>query len=170
MFAPNCRFRVESTDITQGDVRIKETDSAVVASVSDKAKSSTSQKLDSPKSTAADKMTRKDSKKSSSGGQHSSQKRRNFFRSQSVTAPKPAATILAEPSFSYKCMSSKQGSLSTMSVADLEDWKLSVLNPTTSSHSATAIQQDEPILTVASSLIDNSSVTVGFDVKEEKKE
>lgn len=162
-FASNCSFRVESTDITQGDVRIKDTDSATV---SDKAKPSTPQ--NSPKSTAADKMTRKDSKKSG-GSQHSSQKRRNFSRSQSVTAPKPTATKPAEPSFSYKCTSTKQGSLSTMSASDLENWKLSVLNPTTSDP-ATAAQQNEPILTMAGSLSDSSNVTVGFDVKEEKKE
>ncbi|XP_032684388.1 inositol hexakisphosphate and diphosphoinositol-pentakisphosphate kinase 2 isoform X5 [Odontomachus brunneus] len=161
------RFRVESTDITQGDVRIKETDNTIAA-VPEKGKPSTPQKSDSPKSTAADKMMRKDSKKSSSS-QHSSQKRRNFSRSQSVTAPKPVGTKPAEPSCSYKCMSSKQGSLSTMSAADLENWKLSVLNPTTSS-SECATQQDEPILTVAGSFADNSNVTVGFDVKEEKKE
>lgn len=168
MFLLNRRFRVESTDITQGDVRIKESDNTTVAAVSEKGKPSTPQKSDSPKSTAADKMMRKDSKKGSSS-QHSSQKRRNFSRSQSVTAPKPAGTKLTEPSFSYKCMSSKQGSLSTMSAADLEDWKLSVLNPATSS-SQSATQQDEPILTVAGSLADNSNITVGFDVKGEKKE
>ncbi|XP_014481307.1 PREDICTED: inositol hexakisphosphate and diphosphoinositol-pentakisphosphate kinase 2 isoform X18 [Dinoponera quadriceps] len=157
------RFRVESTDITQGDVRIKETDNAGAA---DKAKPSTPQRSDSPKST--DKMTRKDSKKSGGSSQHSSQKRRNFSRSQSVTAPKPTTAKPTEPSFSYKSMSSKQGSLSTMSVADLEDWKLSVLNPTTSPQSATASREDEPILTVA--VGDSSNVTVGFDVQREQRE
>lgn len=169
MFILNCRFRVESTDITQGDVRIKEIDITAAAAVPDKAKSMPpTPKSDSPKSTAMDKMMRKDSKKNNS--QHSSQKRRNFSRSQSVTAPKPPSAKPPEPSFSFKCTSLKQGSFSTMSAADLEDWKLSVLNPTSSSSQfAMTTQQDEPILTVASSSSDSSNVTVGFDVEEKKE-
>ncbi|CAL1686870.1 unnamed protein product [Lasius platythorax] len=146
------RFLVESTDISHGDVRIKETDNA-----SDRTKLST-QKSDSSNA-AARSPARKDSKKSS-GSHHNSQKRKNFSRSQSVTAPKPVMPK-PEPSFSY----SKQSSFSTMSDADLENWKLS----TDSTRFSEKSQQEEPILTVASSLTDSSNITVGFDVKQEEK-
>lgn len=151
-------FRVESTDISHGDVRIKGTDNA---SALDKIKPSASQKSDS----SSVEKTRKDSKKNSgNGGSHaSSQKRRNFSRSQSVTAPKPTASK-SEKTFSY----SKQSSFSTMSDADLENWKLSMLDPIASHSSETS--QEQPILTVAGSLTDNSNVTMGFDVKEKGKE
>lgn len=163
-------FRVESTDVTQGDVRIKETDTAY-----DKARPSTSHKCDSPSAAKSGaEKARKEGTRKSGGSPHTSQKRRNFSRSQSVTAPKPAAQKSAEPSFSYKC--TKQGSLSTMSAADLENWKLSVLDPAAampSSRSPTTTattRQEEPLLTVAGSLADSTNVTVGFDVEEEKKE
>lgn len=65
----------------------------------------------------------------------------------------------------------KQGSFSTMSAADLENWKLSVLDPTMPPRpSTTTTQQEEPTLTVVSSLADSPNVTMGFDVEEEKKE
>jgi len=56
-----------------------------------------------------------------------------------------------------------------MSDADLENWKLSMLDPTVSRSSETS-QQEQPILTVAGSLTDSSNITVGFDVKEKEKE
>lgn len=143
-------------DISHGDVRIKDTDNA---GTSDKAKLSTSQKSDSSSSGKFIAEKAKDSKKS--GGTHiGSQKRKNFSRSQSVTTPKPVAPK-PEQTFSY----SKQSSFSTMSDADLENWKLNV-DPM---HSSRTSQQEEPILTVAGSLTDSSNVTVGFDVKEEEK-
>ncbi|XP_018399820.1 PREDICTED: inositol hexakisphosphate and diphosphoinositol-pentakisphosphate kinase 2 [Cyphomyrmex costatus] len=150
-------FLVESMDISHGDVRIKDTDNA---STSDKMKLSTSQKSDT-KSTGKSiaEKAKKDSKKC--GGSHiNSQKRKNFSRSQSVTTPKPVAPK-PDTTFSY----SRQSSFSTMSDADLENWKLST-DPT---HSLKTSQQEEPLLTVASSLTDSSNVTVGFDVKEEEK-
>lgn len=137
-------------DISHGDVRIKESDNA-----SDRTKLSI-QKSDS--SNAARSPARKDSKKN--GSHNTSQKRKNFSRSQSVTAPK-SAVPKAEPSFSY----SRQNSFSTMSDADLENWKLGI-DPSRSSGKS---QQEEPILTVASSLTDSSNITVGFDVKQEEK-
>lgn len=150
---------MESTDPTvtsHSDVRIKETDNAGALD------RKSSQKCDSP---SAGKTKKDPSKKSnSSGGLHaSSQKRRNFCRSQSVTAPK-SATPKPETTFSY----SKQSSFSTMSDADLENWKLSMLDPAVSRSSETS-QQEQPVLTVAGSLPDNSNVTVGFDVKEKEK-
>lgn len=143
-------FLVESTDISHGDVRIKEPDST-----SDRTKLS-SQKSDSSNATKS--PARKDSKKNS--GSHNSHKRKNFSRSQSVTAPKPVVPK-PEPSFSY----SRQSSFSTMSDADLQNWILS----TDSTRFSEKSQQEEPILTVASSLTDSSNITVGFDVKQEEK-
>ncbi|XP_071651554.1 inositol hexakisphosphate and diphosphoinositol-pentakisphosphate kinase 2 isoform X3 [Temnothorax longispinosus] len=154
------RFLVESTDISHGDVRIKDTDNA---GTSDKTptKLSTSQKSDSSsagKSIAE--RVKKDSKKG--GGLHiGSQKRKNFSRSQSVTTPKLVAPKTEQQTFSY----SRQSSFSTMSDADLESWKLSA-DPT---HSSGTSQQEEPILTVAGSLTDSCNVTVGFDIKEKEK-
>ncbi|XP_024884560.1 inositol hexakisphosphate and diphosphoinositol-pentakisphosphate kinase 2 isoform X24 [Temnothorax curvispinosus] len=154
------RFLVESTDISHGDVRIKDTDNA---GTSDKTptKLSTSQKSDSSsagKSIAE--RVKKDSKKG--GGLHiGSQKRKNFSRSQSVTTPKLVAPKTEQQTFSY----SRQSSFSTMSDADLESWKLSA-DPT---HSSGTSQQEEPILTVAGSLTDSCNVTVGFNIKEKEK-
>ncbi|XP_011049861.1 PREDICTED: inositol hexakisphosphate and diphosphoinositol-pentakisphosphate kinase isoform X10 [Acromyrmex echinatior] len=151
------RFLVESTDVSHGDVRIKDTDNA---GTSDKIKLSTSQKSDiSSTGKSIAEKAKKDSKKC--GGSHiNSQKRKNFSRSQSVTTPKPVASK-PDTTFSY----SRQSSFSTMSDADLENWKLST-DPT---HSSRTSQQEEPILTVAGSLTDSSNITVGFDVKEEEK-
>ncbi|XP_072748163.1 inositol hexakisphosphate and diphosphoinositol-pentakisphosphate kinase 2 isoform X7 [Anoplolepis gracilipes] len=145
------RFLVESMDISHGDVRIKETDNAL-----DRTKLST-QKPDS--SSGAKSPAKKDLKKSSCS-QNTSQKRKNFSRSQSVTAPK-SVVPKPEPSFSY----SRQSSFSTMSDADLENWKLNA----DSTQSSEKSQQEEPILTVANSLTDSSNITVGFNVKQEEK-
>ncbi|XP_024884554.1 inositol hexakisphosphate and diphosphoinositol-pentakisphosphate kinase 2 isoform X18 [Temnothorax curvispinosus] len=89
------RFLVESTDISHGDVRIKDTDNA---GTSDKTptKLSTSQKSDS-----------------SSAGKS--------IAERSVTTPKLVAPKTEQQTFSY----SRQSSFSTMSDADLESWKLS---------------------------------------------
>ncbi|XP_077268976.1 inositol hexakisphosphate and diphosphoinositol-pentakisphosphate kinase isoform X5 [Temnothorax americanus] len=89
------RFLVESTDISHGDVRIKDTDNA---GTSDKTptKLSTSQKSDS---SSADKS----------------------IAERSVTTPKLVAPKTEQQTFSY----SRQSSFSTMSDADLESWKVS---------------------------------------------
>ncbi|KAL6262492.1 hypothetical protein P5V15_007576 [Pogonomyrmex californicus] len=151
------RFLVESMDISYGDVRIKDTDNT---GTSDKVKLSTSQKSDS---SSAGKSTvekaKRDSKKNS-GSHISSQRRKNFSRSQSVSTPKSVVSK-PEPSFSY----SRQSSFSIMSDANLENWNLNV-DP---SHPSRINQQREPVLTIASSLTDSSNVTVGFDVKKEEK-
>lgn len=143
-------------DISQGDVRIKDTDNT---GTSDKAKVSTSQKSDfSNTGKSIAEKAKKDSKKS--GGTHIGSQRKNFSRSQSVTTPKLVAPK-SEQTFSY----SRQSSFSTMSDADLENWKLNA----DLTHSSRTSQQEEPILTVASSLTDSSNVTMGFDIKEEEK-
>lgn len=141
-------------DISQSDVRIKDTDNA---GTSDKAKVSTSQKSDFSSKSIVER-TKKDSKKS--GSSHIGSQKKNFSRSQSVTTPKLVAPK-SEQTFSY----SRQSSFSTMSDADLENWKLNT-DPT---HSSRTSQQEEPILTVAGSLTDSSNVTMGFDIKEKEK-
>lgn len=95
-----------------------------------------------------------------------SYKRKNLSRSQSVTTPKTPVSK-AEMNFSYKC-ASKLSSLANISGNNLENWKQSMAIPKTTSFSAESL--DEPLLTVASSLKSSSSVTVGFNVQEEKKE
>ncbi|XP_031832948.2 inositol hexakisphosphate and diphosphoinositol-pentakisphosphate kinase isoform X3 [Nomia melanderi] len=150
------RFLVESMDITDEDVRIKETD------VSDKRKPPSSQKADSN----TEKFYRSKDTNVEKSHSSSTYKRKNFSRSQSVSTPK-SVVPKAETNLSYKCMS-KLSSLSNMSDKDLEDWK-QILVDTKPSTSPSA-NLEEPILTVASSLTNSSSVTIGFNVHEENKE
>ncbi|XP_076680686.1 inositol hexakisphosphate and diphosphoinositol-pentakisphosphate kinase isoform X5 [Andrena cerasifolii] len=161
------RFLVESMDIADEDVRIKEADNTPVSSVSDKVSPFTFQKADSfsteRSQRSKDTETTLEQKKLHSS---SSYKRKNFSRSQSVSAPKTAASKV-ETNFSYKC-ASKLSSLSNMSDKDLENWKQCMMEPKASA--TTVVSPEEPILTVAGSLTDNSSVTIGFNVQEEEKE
>ncbi|KZC11838.1 Inositol hexakisphosphate and diphosphoinositol-pentakisphosphate kinase [Dufourea novaeangliae] len=157
------RFLVESMDIADEDVRIKETD------VSDKRRQSTSQKVESTntekvrrtKDTGTETMQEHKRIHSSDG-----YKRKNFSRSQSVSTPKPAPAK-TDTNFSYKC-TSKLSSLSNMSDKDLENWKQNMVK--SKPVSAPLVNPEEPLLTVASSLTSSSSVTIGFNVHEENKE
>lgn len=144
-------------DITDEDVRIKETD------ISDKRKPTNSQKVESSN---VEKFHRSKDTNVEKSHSSSTYKRKNFSRSQSVSTPKTAVPK-AETNLSYKCMS-KLSSLSNMSDKDLEDWKqiLVELKPS----SSPSANSEEPILTVASSLTSSPSVTIGFNVHEEKKE
>ncbi|XP_033336723.2 inositol hexakisphosphate and diphosphoinositol-pentakisphosphate kinase isoform X20 [Megalopta genalis] len=151
------RFLVESMDIVDEDVRIKEPD------VSDKAKPSTSQKVESSNIDKAQRSRDTGTEKTSS---LNSYKRKNFSRSQSVSTPK-AVVPNTEANLSYKC-ASKLSSLSNMSDKDLEEWKQILIDAKPPSSPLTS--EEEPILTVASSLTNSSSVTIGFDVHEESKE
>ncbi|XP_076183867.1 inositol hexakisphosphate and diphosphoinositol-pentakisphosphate kinase isoform X18 [Ptiloglossa arizonensis] len=155
------RFLVESMDISDEDVRIKE------VNISDKVKPSTSQKAESSNTEKGQKNKDKntemiqDQKKTHTSNSH---KRKNFSRSQSVSAPKAAAPK-TETNFSYKC-TSKLSSLSNMSGEDLENWKQNMMKLKPSS----TVKLEEPILTVASSLTGSTSVTIGFNVEDEKTE
>nr|XP_033336722.1 inositol hexakisphosphate and diphosphoinositol-pentakisphosphate kinase isoform X19 [Megalopta genalis] len=151
------RFLVESMDIVDEDVRIKEPD------ISDKAKPSTSQKVESSNIDKAQRSRDTGTEKTSS---LNSYKRKNFSRSQSVSTPK-AVVPNTEANLSYKC-ASKLSSLSNMSDKDLEEWKQILIDAKPPSSPLTS--EEEPILTVASSLTNSSSVTIGFDVHEESKE
>ncbi|XP_053988329.1 inositol hexakisphosphate and diphosphoinositol-pentakisphosphate kinase isoform X3 [Hylaeus volcanicus] len=156
------RFLVESMDISDEDVRIKEADN-----VFDKAKPSVSQKSESSNAEKAkrskDKETNQEQKKIHTSNSH---KRKNFSRSQSVSAPKTPASK-TDTNFSYKS-TSKLGSFSNMSGKDLENWKQNMME--TIPPSSSTANLEEPILTVASSLTGSTSVTVGFNVEDEKIE
>ncbi|KOC67231.1 Inositol hexakisphosphate and diphosphoinositol-pentakisphosphate kinase [Habropoda laboriosa] len=154
------RFLVESMEIADEDVRIKESDNI------DKPKPSVPQKTEFSN---GDKVQK--GKDNTEGNQdqkrlHSSNscKKKNFFRSQSVSMPK-TPTQKHETNYSYKC-TSKLSSLSNMSDKDLEDWKQSMVK---SKDPSSDVTSEEPILTVASSMTDSSSVIIGFNVQEEKK-
>ncbi|KAI4499714.1 hypothetical protein M0802_005284 [Mischocyttarus mexicanus] len=150
------RFRVESMEISDDDVRIKETGS--VCSSSDKNKPLTLQKVETVNLERGPTHRSKETR----------HKRKNFLRSQSVSTPK---TIVgkSETNFSFKSVKSKESSFSTMTDKDLEQWKLSTSKQEDSSTSCTETEK-EPILTMASSLTDSPSVTIGFDIQDETNE
>ncbi|XP_071871038.1 inositol hexakisphosphate and diphosphoinositol-pentakisphosphate kinase isoform X4 [Bombus fervidus] len=148
------RFLVESMEISDEDVRIKEADNI------DKTKSPASIKTES--------FNIEKIQKSKDGidVMQEQQKKKNFSRSQSVSMPK-TPTQKQESNYSYKC-TSKISSLSNMSDKDLENWKQSMME--SKDPCSVEMKAEEPILTVASSMTGNSSVTIGFNVQDEKKE
>ncbi|XP_043487039.1 inositol hexakisphosphate and diphosphoinositol-pentakisphosphate kinase 2 isoform X20 [Polistes fuscatus] len=150
------RFRVESMEISDDDVRIKETGS--VCSSSDKNKSLTLPKVETANVERGPTHRSKETR----------HKRKNFLRSQSVSTPK-TIVVKSETNFSFKSVKSKESSFSTMTDKDLEQWKLSTSKQEDSSTSCTETEK-EPILTVASSLTDSPSVTIGFDIQDEQNE
>ncbi|XP_029037559.2 inositol hexakisphosphate and diphosphoinositol-pentakisphosphate kinase 2 isoform X6 [Osmia bicornis bicornis] len=153
------RFLVESMDIADEDVRIKEIDNT------DKAKSSTSLKIESMNVEKVHKSRDNNIETETEQKKSSSYKRKNFSRSQSVSMPKMTASK-PETNYSYKC-GTKLSSLSNMSDQDLENWKHNMMELKTSSLET---KSEEPILTVASNITDSTSVTVGFNVQEEQKD
>lgn len=144
------RFRVESMEISDEDVRIKETTGA--SSSTDKPKPITSQKSE----------TSNVEKGHTHRSKEIGHKRKNFSRSQSVSTPKTTLPK-SETNYSFKSMS-KQNSFSTMTDKDLENWKLNTMKSESSMSNTEA--QEEPILTVASSLTDSPSVTFGFKIQD----
>ncbi|XP_033320525.1 inositol hexakisphosphate and diphosphoinositol-pentakisphosphate kinase 2 isoform X6 [Bombus bifarius] len=148
------RFLVESMEISDEDVRIKEADNI------DKTKSPASMKTESFNIEKIQKS------KDGTDVMQEQQKKKNFSRSQSVSMPK-TPTQKQESNYSYKC-TSKISSLSNMSDKDLENWKQSMME--SKDPCSIEMKAEEPILTVASSMTGNSSVTIGFNVQGEKKE
>ncbi|XP_068983877.1 inositol hexakisphosphate and diphosphoinositol-pentakisphosphate kinase isoform X2 [Bombus flavifrons] len=148
------RFLVESMEISDEDVRIKEADNI------DKTKSPASMKTESFNIEKIQKS------KDGTDVMQEQQKKKNFSRSQSVSMPK-TPTQKQESNYSYKC-TSKISSLSNMSDKDLENWKQSMME--SKDPCSIEMKAEEPILTVASSMTGNSSVTIGFNVQDEKKE
>ncbi|XP_015180631.1 PREDICTED: inositol hexakisphosphate and diphosphoinositol-pentakisphosphate kinase 2 isoform X14 [Polistes dominula] len=151
------RFRVESMEISDDDVRIKETGS--VCSSSDKNKSLTLPKVETANVERGPTHRSKETR----------HKRKHFLRSQSVSTPK-TIVVKSETNFSFKSVKSKESSFSTMTDKDLEQWKLSTSKQQEDSSTSCTETEKEPILTVASSLTDSPSVTIGFDVQDEEKE
>lgn len=141
-------------DISQSDVRIKETDDT-----SDRTpRTSTSLKSDSfNKRKSTVEKAREEFRQRSIEAHAGTQKRKNFSRSQSVTAPKSVASK-TQSNFGY----SRQSSFSTMSVVDLENLKMEDLAQMISS-------RKEPIVTLAGSFTDKPNVTIGFEIKKEQK-
>ena len=147
-------------EISDEDVRIKETDNM------DKTRSSVLQKTESFNAERMQKNKDGTEVAQEQKKPHSSScKKKNFSRSQSVSMPKTPTQKL-DTNYSYKC-TSKLSSLSNMSDEDLENWKQSMME---SKDSCAETKPKEPILTVASSMTGNSSVTIGFNVQDEKKE
>ncbi|XP_035718743.1 inositol hexakisphosphate and diphosphoinositol-pentakisphosphate kinase-like isoform X26 [Vespa mandarinia] len=149
------RFRVESMEISDDDVRIKEPSSA--CSSTDKNKLLTLQKMETTNAERGPTHRNKETR----------HKRKNFSRSQSVSTPK-TFVAKSDTNFSFKSVKSKESSFSAMTDKDLEKWKLSSTksDPSTSCTET----QKEPILTMASSLTDSPSVTIGFDIQDKKNE
>lgn len=161
------RFRVESMEISDEDVRFKETDVSPCPSSADKPKTPKSEhftleKQGSKTDLSAEKQFAKTMERQEVKRSGCSFKRKNFARSQSVSTPKPAAPK-PETNFSYKC-TSKLSSFSTMSDKDLEDWKRCMTE--SRNQNGKEPGEEEPILTVATSLTDSPNVTVGFNVQE----
>ncbi|XP_043801093.1 inositol hexakisphosphate and diphosphoinositol-pentakisphosphate kinase 2 isoform X8 [Apis laboriosa] len=156
------RFLVESMEISDEDVRIKEIDNI------DKIKSSVFQKTESSNAEKVQKNRDSNEAVYEQKKSHSfnSCKRKNFSRSQSVSMPK-TSTQKSETNYSYKC-TSKLNSLSNMSDKDLENWKQSMME--SKDPFSIEMKSEEPILTLASSITSSSSVTIGFNVQDEKKE
>ncbi|XP_061940255.1 inositol hexakisphosphate and diphosphoinositol-pentakisphosphate kinase 2 isoform X27 [Apis cerana] len=156
------RFLVESMEISDEDVRIKEIDNI------DKIKTSVFQKTESSNAEKVQKNRDSNETVYEQKKPHSfnSCKRKNFSRSQSVSMPK-TSTQKSETNYSYKC-TSKLSSLSNMSDKDLENWKQSMME--SKDPFSIEMKSEEPILTLASSITSSSSVTIGFNVQDEKKE
>ncbi|XP_026300730.1 inositol hexakisphosphate and diphosphoinositol-pentakisphosphate kinase 2 isoform X4 [Apis mellifera] len=156
------RFLVESMEISDEDVRIKEIDNI------DKIKTSVFQKTESSNAEKVQKNRDSNEAVYEQKKPHSfnSCKRKNFSRSQSVSMPK-TSTQKSETNYSYKC-TSKLSSLSNMSDKDLENWKQSMME--SKDPFSIEMKSEEPILTLASSITSSSSVTIGFNVQDEKKE
>uniref|UniRef100_A0A0C9QB84 L(1)G0196_0 protein n=1 Tax=Fopius arisanus TaxID=64838 RepID=A0A0C9QB84_9HYME len=148
------RFRVESMEIADEDVRIK-----TVLSASQSLEKLRGQNISPLKKDRID-----DGKKSRS---LRVKKGKTILRSQSVSG---AQGDEKESSGVYEgsLSTTKLGSFSTMSGGDLENWKKSVEERPAKPPPTTDIA-DEPTLTLAGSMKDSSNVTIGFDIKGDKQ-
>ncbi|XP_051173223.1 inositol hexakisphosphate and diphosphoinositol-pentakisphosphate kinase isoform X5 [Leptopilina boulardi] len=168
------RFRVESMEITDEDVRIKESCSLSSSYTFDKNKMNFLQRSESE---ICDKNTTSDLKKDTSflksfrnignsSAASSSTKKKQFLRSQSVSNPKIVSSKDAPSRLT------QQSSFSTMTSDDLQNWKSSSKKELSSPISSSNEQKEQtsPVLTLAGSLKDNSNITVGFTVQDDKKE
>ncbi|XP_043464561.1 inositol hexakisphosphate and diphosphoinositol-pentakisphosphate kinase 2 isoform X12 [Leptopilina heterotoma] len=165
------RFRVESMDITDEDVRIKESCSLSSSYTSDKSKTNFLQRSESEVCDKNLSSSSSDYKKDTSflkslrniGSASTSAKKKQFLRSQSVSNPKFESS-------KQDSRLSQQSSFSTLTSEDLQNWKSSSKKDSSSPISSSSVQKEQPVLTLASSLKDNSNITVGFTVQDDKKE
>ena len=162
-------------DIADDDVRIKETCSLSSSFSSDKSKTSflhRSESVATEKTTSSD-IRGKDNSFLKSlrnlGGSSASSKKKQFIRSQSVSNPKICSTKHDINYGTNYARLAQQSSFSTMTSDDLKNWKPSKNDPISPIPSPRE-KQEEPILTLASSLKDSSNITVGFNVLDDKKE
>ena len=174
MFSVLFRFRVESMESADEDVRIKE--------AADVAKSSNIY-LDCLKATSSQDTIASVTSVTgeSSIGQNlnklkcsvTSQKLSGYRggkimrRSKSVSTPQ---NVSHKTDVEYSCQASANdaGSFSTMSCKDLENWKLAAISPESSTVILPAdTLKEEPILTLASSLEGSSNITVGFNIPQD---
>lgn len=151
------RFRVESMDISDEDVRIKEKDNPPLSAPADRGKKSMSKfdqfNLDKAVGESLE-PRRANSLKNF---------RATFSRSQSMTAPK---TGISKQEISCKRTPNPE-LLSSVSQNDLENVNFNLLGKTASSFDA--LPTEEPVLTLAST-IDSPSVVRGFDVQDENNQ
>lgn len=153
-------------EITDDDVRIKESCSLSSSYTFDKNNMNFLQRSES---SASDKNTLSESKKETSflkslkniNSSSVSAKKKQFLRSQSVSNPKIESS-------KHDSRLAQQSSFSTMTSDDLLNWKSKKDSPI--SVSSSKEPKEQPVLTLASSLKDNSNITVGFTVQDDKKE
>lgn len=91
-----------------------------------------------------------------------STRRKSYLRSQSATSSKSSVTKDEKSSEGAHAVS--QENLTTVKTSSTEPITIS-----SSIRSSQKSEQDEPLLTLASSLKDNSNITIGFNVKDEAK-
>ncbi|XP_044000881.1 inositol hexakisphosphate and diphosphoinositol-pentakisphosphate kinase 2 isoform X18 [Aphidius gifuensis] len=149
------RFRVESMDISENDVRIKS------------ANLDPSQSMEKLKPTSPSKY-RDSSKKSKMSNLDSASLKKNkpISRSQSVSSSQaPKITMTPDYSYDMSASTTQLGSFSTMTGEDLNNWKQNVEQNILKSSSPME-HLDEPMkVTVAK---DSSKITVGFNVNDDK--
>ncbi|XP_063985900.1 inositol hexakisphosphate and diphosphoinositol-pentakisphosphate kinase 2 isoform X14 [Diachasmimorpha longicaudata] len=150
------RFRVESMEIAEDDVRIK---SDVLSS---------SQSLEKLKFHSISPLKKEGSDDGKKSRSLRVKKGKTILRSQSVSGAQTNDNAELTGVYEGSLSTTKLGSFSTMTGGDLEHWKKSAeekpVRPDSSADAA-----DEPTLTLAASLRGNSNVTIGFDIKSDKE-
>ncbi|XP_043280973.1 inositol hexakisphosphate and diphosphoinositol-pentakisphosphate kinase 2 isoform X10 [Venturia canescens] len=143
------RFRVESMEIADEDVRIKE--AGGTENVEAVSMSSSNLSLDRVKTARLKNRP----------------KIKTMARSQSVSTPQSTSRKI---DVDYGCQraDTNTGSFSTMSCEDLENWKRTAASPSASSVTSPTDVKEEPILTLASSLKGSSNIIIGFNVQDKK--
>lgn len=149
------RFRVESMDISENDVRIKSVNL------------DPSQSMEKLKPTSPSKH-RDSSKKSKMSNTDSTNLKKNkpISRSQSVSSSQaPKITMTPDYSYDMSASTTQLGSFSTMTGDDLNNWKQNVEQNILKASSPMEHLDEPTKVTVAK---DSSKITVGFNVNDDK--